>query len=86
MKKPIILHVTPSLMVGGAEKLLLDLLTIFKQDQQFEHQVAYFQTGPHLETLKKLEIKTYQISGLIKYWDLICFYKYFKCFKINSII
>jgi len=81
MKKPIILHVTPSLMIGGAEKLLLDLLTIFKQDHKFEHQVVYFKTGPHLALLNQLKIKSYHVTGLVKYWDLICFYKLYRLIK-----
>lgn len=94
MKKPIILHVTPSLMVGGAEKLLVDLLTNFKTNpnNQFEHQVIYFQAGPFLKQLKQLEIKTYKITGLIKYWDPICLIKLFllirriRPYKIHSML
>lgn len=77
MKKPIILHITPSLMIGGAEKLLIDLMENFQTnpDNLFEHQVAYFQTGPFLAKLQKLNIKAYQVSGLIRYYDPICFFK-----------
>ena len=83
MQKQIILHITPSLMIGGAEKLLIDLLTNFQTNPAncFEHQVAYFQTGPHLATLQALGIKTYDVSGLIKYYDLICFYKLLRLIK-----
>lgn len=81
--KPIILHVTPSLMIGGAEKLLVDLLTAFQNhsQNQFEHQVIYFQAGPYLENLKKLKIKTYHITGLISHYDPICFWRLLKLIK-----
>ena len=77
MKKPIILHITPSLMVGGAEKLLVDLLTNFQNNpaNEFEHQVIYFQAGPFLNQLEKLNIKIYHVTGLLNYYDPICFLK-----------
>lgn len=94
MKKPIILHVTPSLMIGGAEKLLLDLLTNFKTnpDNLFEHQVAYFQAGPFLDQIKQLNIKTYPVTGAVKYWDptalirLFLLIKKIKPYKIHSML
>lgn len=83
MKKPIILHITPSLMIGGAEKLLLNLLTNFQNNPQnvYEHQVVYFQAGPLLAQIQALGIKTYQISGLVKYCDPICLVKLFLLVK-----
>lgn len=84
MQKPIILHVIPSLMIGGAEKLLIDLLTIFQTHpkNKFEHQVIYFQPGPYLERLEKLNIKTYYIHGLINHYDPICFWRLLKLIKM----
>lgn len=77
MQKPIILHITTSLMIGGAEKLLCDLLTNFQNhpQNQFEHQVIYFQTGPYLQVLEKLKIKTYHVQGLTNHYDPFCWWR-----------
>lgn len=83
MTKPIILHVTPSLMIGGAEKLLVDLLTNFvtNPNNKFEHQIAYFQTGPYLNQIEKLGIKCHLITGIINHYDPICLWKLLKLIK-----
>lgn len=77
MKRPIILHITPSLMIGGAEKFLVDLLEELQKHpkNQFEHRVAYFQAGPNLEKLHALGITTYPIQGLFTHYDPICFWR-----------
>ena len=94
MKKPVILHITPTLELGGAEKFLINLLKSFQTHpkNKFEHQVIYFSGGPHLENLKRLKIKTHSAKGLFFYNDLICFFYLYKLIKkikpkcINSIL
>lgn len=83
MQKPIILHITPSLMIGGAEKLLVDLLTSFQQHpkNQFEHRVIYLQSGPLLAQIQKLKIQTYHVQGLVSHYDPICFWRLLKLIK-----
>ena len=80
MKKPVVLHITPSLMIGGAEKLLVDLLTTFQDHPHnpFEHQVIYFQPGPHLLKLQKLGLTTYHITGLVSHSDPTCLISLYK--------
>jgi glycosyltransferase involved in cell wall biosynthesis len=63
-----ILHVITSLKLGGAETMLCNLLSIMTQNTSNEHRVAYFYYGPNVEKIKKLGIKTYNLSGrLFKY-------------------
>lgn len=70
MKQKII-HLTSSLKVGGAESLICDILRHTKED--FEHHVIYFHYGPNVDRIKSLQIKTYQIKGLIcKYDPIFC--------------
>lgn len=72
-----IFHVITSLKIGGAESALLNFLG---NDSNNEHIVAYFYSGPNLQKLKLLKIKTFKINGL--------FYKYdpFAYFKLKKII
>lgn len=83
MKKPIILHIAPTLKIGGAEKFLVNLLTSFKTHplNKFEHQVAYFTGGPYLENLKKLNVKTHQAKGILFSCDLVCLARLYKIIK-----
>ena len=83
MKKPVILHITPTLVIGGAEKFLVNLLTSFKTHplNKFEHQVVYFTSGPYLENLKRLNIKTHQAKGFLFACDLVCLVQLYKIIK-----
>ncbi len=80
MSKPIILHITTGLQVGGAERFLVNLLAEFQNSSlnQFEHRVAYFRPGPYLVELERLGIKCYAITGLLQAYDLIGLGRLFK--------
>ncbi len=65
-----ILHFITSLKIGGAEQALCNMLALL-QHQGFQHHVAYFYDGPHVQTLHKLGIPTYQIKGLFHHYDPI---------------
>ena len=75
MKRPIILHIIPSLMIGGAEKLLIDLLKRFPHhpDNRFEHHVAYFKSGTHLQNLQKNQITSHPLTAKHPFcaWQLL---------------
>lgn len=77
MSKPIILHVTSGLQVGGAERFLVGLLAEFiKHPQnQFEHRVVYFRSGPCLVELDKLGIKADCVAGLWHTYDPVSLLK-----------
>ena len=83
MAKPIVLHITSSLLIGGAEKLLADLLAEFIKNEhnQFEHQVIYFKPGPNLTNITKLGIKTHHVTGFFNHYDPICLFKLYKLVK-----
>jgi glycosyltransferase involved in cell wall biosynthesis len=82
-EKKIVLHITSSLLTGGAEKLLAELLINFKihPKNQFEHQVIYFQSGALKNQIKNAGFKTYHVTGFFWYYDLICFFKLYKLIK-----
>ena len=75
-----ILHLTSSLKVGGAETLLVDLLRSIDKNE-FENYVIYFHSGPNIERIESLGIKTFQIKGLFCKYDPIFFIRLFLLIK-----
>lgn len=73
MSKPIILHISSGLQVGGAERLLVGLLAEFSQlpQNQFEHRVVYFRAGPYLVELEKIGVHTHCVAGWLHSYDLV---------------
>jgi glycosyltransferase involved in cell wall biosynthesis len=65
-----ILHVITSLKIGGAESALVNFLTVANNNPH-EHIVVFFHKGPNVERLHALGIKTYHITGIVTYCDLI---------------
>ncbi len=60
MGKKRILHLTSSLKMGGAEQVLFQQLRFLQDD--FEHHVIYFHSGPFVEKIKLLGISVYHVS------------------------
>jgi len=77
MRKIKLLHVTSSLKIGGAERILCDLVRTLG-NQGFEHHVIYFHEGPNVQKIKSYGAKTYKITGFICLYDL-CFFTRLFC-------
>ena len=77
--KPIILHSISSLKIGGAENVLCSLALSLKND--FKQHVCYIHGGPFLDVLKKNNISTTQIKGIVSKYDPLAFYRIFKLVK-----
>jgi len=67
-----ILHIISSLEVGGAQQALCNVLKKLREKGN-DHIVAFFHDGPHVKTLKKMGIQTYQITGLFNAFDPIAY-------------
>ncbi len=79
-KKRVLLHVTSSLRMGGAEQVLCDLIKHLGSDA-FDHHVIYFHGGPNVERLRALGVKLYHIKGLFCMYDLLFFVRFFITIK-----
>ncbi len=77
MKKTVIVHLTSSLKVGGAESLLCDIARHLAKNTLIEQYVMYFHEGPNIEVIQKLGIKTYHIKGFFFRYDLFFFVRLF---------
>ncbi len=65
-----IVHFTSSLARGGAEQVLVNLLTRWRVlEPETEHVVLYVHGGPHVQTLADLHITTHQIGGWLFRYD-----------------
>lgn len=73
-----ILHIITSLKIGGAESALVNFL---EKINTREHFVTYFYSGPNLEKIKNLNIKTFNISGIFFVYDIFSFFKLIKIIK-----
>jgi glycosyltransferase involved in cell wall biosynthesis len=70
MRKVVIVHVISSLKIGGAETIFCDLIERLGTEK-FVHHVIYFHSGPNLERLHSLGVKTYEITGGLFRYDCI---------------
>ena len=75
-----LLHITSSLKIGGAERVLCDLIQ-YLDSNIFEHHVIYFHAGPHVQTLHELGVPTYHIRGAISLYDPIFFARLYRTIK-----
>ena len=66
-KKTVLLHVTSSLKVGGAERVLCDLIRFLQND--FEQHVAYLHSGTMYDEILGYNASLHSISGLISKYD-----------------
>ncbi|MFT6765315.1 MAG: glycosyltransferase involved in cell wall biosynthesis [Alteromonas naphthalenivorans] len=79
-KKLHVVHVISNLGVGGAEGVLYQLLHHI-DNSKFKHTVLYFHDGPYVEKIKKLGIKTYQVTGLLCAYDPVFMFRLFSLIK-----
>ena len=80
MTRKIVIHVTSSLKIGGAEAVLCDLIQGLGS-QEFEHHVVYFHGGPREEQLRSLGVPLYHVHGLACLYDPIFFVRLFRVIK-----
>jgi L-malate glycosyltransferase len=69
-KKYKILHVISGLERGGAETILVDLLSQLRNNH-YEHHVVYFHSGPYEDVLRQQGHPIYKIDGAISLYDPI---------------
>lgn len=77
MKKYKLVHVTSSLRMGGAEKVLY-LLVKQLQQQGYDQVVIYVHAGPFVTKLQKLGVRTYQLHGFFWRYDLLFFIRLYR--------
>jgi L-malate glycosyltransferase len=73
-KKTVLLHITSSLKIGGAEMVLYTLIQQLQMDH-VEHRVIYFHDGPVRKQLETLNIPLYHVQGPIWRYDLIFWWR-----------
>ena len=82
MKSEHILHVISSLGQGGAEQLLVDLLTQFHSSYpQMRHTVIVFHDGTFRKNLEKLGITVIHIRGFLTTYDPIFIWRLVKAIR-----
>jgi glycosyltransferase involved in cell wall biosynthesis len=64
-----VVHITSSLKIGGAERMLSQLV----KATEVEHVVFYFHHGPFVKVLQDTGIKTVHITGWLYRYDLFFF-------------
>ena len=75
-----LVHVTSSLRMGGAEKVLYMLVKKLAE-QDFEQSVLYFHDGPYVDKISQLGVKTIRITGGLWQYDLLFFVRLYKTMK-----
>ncbi len=74
------MHVTSSLCIGGAEKVLYMLIKGLQQ-KGYDQVVVYIHGGPYVGKLQELGIRTYQLRGFFSRYDLIFFIRLYRLLK-----
>lgn len=69
-----LVHIISSLKIGGAESVLVDLLSSLPHDQ-YEHHVIYFHDGPNRLHIQALGIPVYHVSGFLYRYDLLFWWR-----------
>lgn len=80
MKNYKLVHVTSSLCMGGAEKVLY-LLVKALQQEGYDQVVIYVHAGPFVDKLHELGIKTYQLRGFFWRYDVLFFIRLYRLLK-----
>jgi glycosyltransferase involved in cell wall biosynthesis len=80
-KKTVLVHVTSSLKMGGAEMVLYTLIQQL-QAEHVEHHVMYFHDGPVRKHLEALNIPLYQIQGIVGRYDPIFWWRLLKTVRL----
>lgn len=78
-QKPKLLHITSSLKMGGAERVLVDLIEALRDD--YVHEVIFFHDGPHTLTLERLGIPCRKVTGLIGLYDPVFWFRLARAIK-----
>ncbi len=73
-----LVHVTSSLMCGGAEKVLYLVIKELQKRSDIKQEVLYFHAGPYVAEIERLGIKTQQITGVLFCYDPIFFFRLYK--------
>lgn len=73
-----LVHVTSSLMCGGAEKVLYLVIKELQKRSDITQEVLYFHAGPYVAEIERLGIKTQQITGWLFCYDPIFFFRLYK--------
>jgi glycosyltransferase involved in cell wall biosynthesis len=63
-----VVHLITSLQTGGAETMLVRLLSSFKNSTS-EHVVIYFKSGPNAALIKQSGIEAHHVQGLLSPYD-----------------
>jgi len=80
-----IVHVTSSLKIGGAEKILCDLI---EQLHTYEQYVLYIHDGPHRHELEKMGISCKKLQGItggLDPWIIVNLYRELKKIKPDTV-
>lgn len=75
-----LVHITSSLMCGGAEKVLYVLVKEL-QKQHITQTVFYFHGGPYVNEIEQLGVKTQQITGWLWRYDMVFFFRLYKALR-----
>ncbi len=78
-----LIHVTSSLRMGGAEKVLYTLVKALAS-QGYNQTVIYVHGGPYQKELEQLGIKTIQISGRFFRYDLFFFIRLYRALRTEQ--
>lgn len=80
--KRILLHITSSLKMGGAEAVLYELIAGLGTDE-FEHHVIFFHGGPWEYKLRELGVSLYHVQGAVCLYDPVFFVRLYR--RVKSI-
>jgi len=78
-QKPKLLHITSSLKIGGAERVLVDLIEALRND--YEHEVIFFNDGPHRAILEGWGICCRQVQGAVRLYDPLFWFRLIRSIK-----
>lgn len=81
MQKIKVVHCISSLTRGGAEEVVCSLIEALQAKGNYIQHVIYFHDGPHRARLEKQGIHCYQITGYIKPYDPLAFFRFYKLIK-----
>jgi len=79
MKNKRLLHITSSLQMGGAEQALFQLIRSLEND--FDHVVICFHSGPFVERIRELGVPVYHVHGYFSQYDPIFLVRLYRLVK-----
>jgi glycosyltransferase involved in cell wall biosynthesis len=72
-----LLHITSSLKMGGAERVLYEVVTSL-DPARYEQSVVYFHGGPYEQLFKDKNIPVIAINGCLFRYDPLFWYRFYK--------